>query len=52
MRKLKNYTPTKFMAKDSHYDATLADYAVGFIECLSHTRAICKNKNILYLHII
>ena len=44
MRKLKNYTPTKFMAKDSRYDAALADYAVGFIECLSHTKGTWAGK--------
>ena len=44
MRKLKNYTPTKFMAKDSRYDEKLADYAVGFIECLSHTKGTCAGK--------
>lgn len=26
------------MAKDSVYDKNIADYAVGFIECLSHTK--------------
>ena len=44
MRKLKNYTPTKFMAKDSRYDEKLADYAVGFIECLSHTKGTWAGK--------
>ena len=29
MWKLTDYTPTKFMAKDSRYDADAADYAVG-----------------------
>ncbi len=38
MRKLKKYVPTKFMAKDSYYDKNKADYAVKFIECLSHTK--------------
>ena len=38
MRKLKKYVPTKFMAKDSYYDKDKADYAVNFIECLSHTK--------------
>ena len=32
MRKLKNYKPTRFMAKDSHYDKDAADHAVSFIE--------------------
>ena len=38
MKKLKNYKPTKFMEKTSHYDKKAADYAVNFIECLSHTK--------------
>ncbi|MEG2344230.1 MAG: terminase TerL endonuclease subunit [Acidaminococcaceae bacterium] len=44
MRKLKEYTPTKFMASDSTYCKELADYAVGFIECLSHTKGIWSGK--------
>lgn len=32
MRKLKKYKPTRFMAKDSHYDKDAADHAVCFIE--------------------
>ena len=44
MRKLTDYTPTKFMAKDSHYDADAADYAVGFIECLCHTKGTWAGK--------
>ena len=27
----KKYVPTKFMAKTSHYDKSLADFAVAFI---------------------
>ena len=38
MRKLKKYTPTRFMEKTSHYDADAADYAVMFIESLCHTK--------------
>ena len=38
MRKLKKYTPTRFKAKDSHYDKAAADYAVMFIESLCHTK--------------
>ena len=38
MRKLKKYTPTKFKAKDSHYDKDAADFAVMFIEQLCHTK--------------
>ena len=44
MRKLKEYTPTKFMAPDSTYCKELADYAVGFIECLSHTKGTWSGK--------
>ena len=40
MRKLKQYTPTRFMAEGSHYDKKAADYAVNFIECLCHTKGI------------
>ena len=35
--KLKDYTPTLFMAKTSHYDKEKADRAVAFIESLRHT---------------
>lgn len=38
MKKLENYTPTKFMAETSRYDKEAADYAVEFIQCLSHTK--------------
>jgi phage terminase large subunit-like protein len=38
------YKPSQFMAKDSHYDKAAADYAVGFIECLSHTKGIWAGK--------
>ena len=38
MRKLKKYTPTKFMAKNSYYDKDAADFAVAFIESLCHTK--------------
>lgn len=44
MRKLKDYTPTKFMAEDSHYDKAAADYAVRFIECLAHTKGTWAGK--------
>ena len=40
MRKLKKYKPTPFKAKDSVYDKAAADYAVGFIECLCHTKGL------------
>jgi len=39
-RKLKHYTPTRFMAADSHYDKAAADYAVDFIQNLKHTKGI------------
>jgi phage terminase large subunit-like protein len=32
------------MSKDSHYDKATADYAVGFIECLSHTKGTWAGK--------
>ena len=38
LRKLTDYKPTQFMAEDAHYDKAAADYAVGFIECLCHTK--------------
>lgn len=44
MRKLKGYQPTKFMAEDSHYSKKAADYAVNFIECLSHTKGTWAGK--------
>ena len=44
LRKLKDYTPTQFMAEDSHYDKGAADYAVRFIECLAHTKGTWAGK--------
>lgn len=44
MRKLKGYKPTKFMAKSSHYDKQKADFAVNFIQSLSHTKGIWAGK--------
>lgn len=44
MRKLQNYTPTKFMAENSYYDKESADYAVEFIECLKHTKGQWAGK--------
>ena len=41
---LKKYKPTKFKAKTSKYDKELADYAVNFIECLSHTKGTWAGK--------
>lgn len=42
-RKLK-YKPTKFMARTSHYDEDKADFAVRFIQCLTHTKGIWAGK--------
>ena len=44
IRKLKKYTPTRFMAKGSRYDKAAADYAVAFIEALSHTKGTWAGK--------
>ena len=44
LKKLKKYTPTEFMAEDSRYDKAAADYAVNFIECLSHTKGTWAGK--------
>ena len=44
LRKLTNYKPTKFMAKSSKYDKAAADYAVGFVECLCHTKGTWAGK--------
>ena len=44
LRKLKDYTPTQFMAEYSHYDKAAADYAVRFIECLAHTKGTWAGK--------
>ena len=44
MRKLKRYRSTKFKAKDSKYNKTMADYAVSFIECLCHTKGTWAGK--------
>ena len=44
MQKLTNYKPTRFMADTSHYDKEAADYAVGFIECLCHTKGKWAGK--------
>ena len=38
IRKLKKYTPTKFMLPTSHYDKDEADFVVNFIQSLSHTK--------------
>ena len=43
-KKVKKFTPSPFMAKDSRYDAEAADYAVNFIRCLSHTKGTWAGK--------
>ena len=45
MQKLTNYKPTRFMADTSHYEKEAADYAVGFIECLCHTKGKWAGKS-------
>ena len=45
LRKLKNYKPTKFMAKTSYYDEDAADFAVAFIESLCHTKGTWAGKH-------
>jgi phage terminase large subunit-like protein len=42
--KLKKYVPTRFMAKTSKYNQNAADYAVAFIEALSHTKGRWTGK--------
>lgn len=44
VRKLQNYTPTRFMAENSHYDKEAADFAVMFIESLCHTKGTWAGK--------
>ena len=44
MRKLKKYTPTRFMAETSHYDRSSADFAVAFIQSLCHTKGTWAGK--------
>ncbi|WP_444546812.1 terminase large subunit [Irregularibacter muris] len=44
MRKLKKYTPTRFKSADSIYDKSSADYAVAFVEALSHTKGTWAGK--------
>ena len=42
--KLTEYTPSKFMLPESHYDKKKADRAVKFIESLSHTKGKWAGK--------
>jgi phage terminase large subunit-like protein len=44
IRKLKKYTPTRFKSADSFYDKSSADYAVSFIQALSHTKGTWAGK--------
>lgn len=44
VRQMAEYRPTKFKLKTSHYDKAQADYAVGFIECLCHTKGRWAGK--------
>ena len=44
MRELKKYSTTSFMTDGSHYDKDAADYAVSFIEALSHTKGSWAGK--------
>lgn len=44
VRKLKKYVPTKLKAKDSIYSKEAADFAVDFIQCLSHTKGKWAGK--------
>ncbi len=38
------FKPTRFMAEDSRYSKKAADYAVNFIQCLSHTKGTWAGK--------
>lgn len=38
------YQVTKFKNEDSTYNKALTDYAVSFIECLSHTKGTWAGK--------
>lgn len=44
MARKKKYKPTKFKEKTSIYSEEHADYAVNFIECLSHTKGTWAGK--------
>ncbi len=43
-KRKKKFVPTKFMARDSHYDEEQADYVVNFIQCLCHTKGRWAGK--------
>ncbi len=38
------FKPTRFIAEDSKYNKAPADYAVNFIQCLSHTKGTWAGK--------
>ena len=44
VRTMARFKPTRFMAEDSKYNKKAADYAVSFIECLSHTKGTWAGK--------
>lgn len=44
MSELLNYKPTRFMEETSYYDEQKADFAVNFIECLTHTKGQWAGK--------
>lgn len=44
MSELLNYQPTRFMEDSSYYDEQKADFAVDFIECLTHTKGQWAGK--------
>ncbi|MGQ4533384.1 terminase large subunit [Dermabacteraceae bacterium P13138] len=44
MRRLSSYEPTRFMADGSHYDRKAADYAVAFLQALTHTKGRWAGK--------
>lgn len=44
MGRKKKYKPTKFKSKTSVYSEERADYAVNFIQCLSHTKGTWAGK--------
>ena len=41
---MEKYEVTKFKKEDSTYSKDLADYAVSFIECLTHTKGTWAGK--------
>ena len=49
MGKLKDYKPTRFMKEGSHYDKEAADFAVAFIEQLTHTKGKWAGKPFVLL---